>query len=80
MDFLVIVLFLLGVSLAIYIAVRFSNWSEKFTQSTTTTTANPNSIPQHSHATIAAEQTMPALSRTGTEILTEYLSQRGCFV
>ena len=84
MDFLVIILFLLGVGVAIYVAVRFSHWAENLALSTASTVAsqaaNEGTTPQPLPSSTTTEDTTAHTSRTGTEILTDFLTQMGCAV
>ena len=84
MDFLVIILFLLGVGVAIYIAVRFSNWAENLAQSTASTVAsqaaNEGTTPQPLPSSTTPEEATAHTSRTGTEILHNFLRQKACTI
>ena len=84
MDFLVIILFLLGVGVAIYVAVRFSNWAENLAQSTASTVAsqaaNEDTTPQPLPSSTTTEEATAHTSRTGTEILHNFLRQKACTI
>ena len=84
MDFLVIILFLLGVGVAIYVAVRFSNWAENLALSTASTVAsqaaNEGTTPQPLPSSTTTEEATTHTSRTGTEILHNFLLQKACTI